>query len=64
MLLLASASQAQIIFQENFNGTNPLSNWTLFNIDNPILATNVNYVNAAWVVRADFDSTGTMITLQ
>lgn len=59
MLLLASASQAQIIFQENFNGTNPLSNWTLFNVDNRTPATNVNYVNAAWVVRADFDSTGT-----
>lgn len=51
-----NVADAQIIFQEDFNGANPLTNWTLINNDARTPAANVNFVNNAWVTRADPDT--------
>lgn len=56
--LTAFNSQAQTSFSEDFNGVNPFANWTLVNVDGNTPNAAVAYVNDAWVVREDFDSTG------
>lgn len=57
-MLVGFTASAQTIFSENFNGNNPLANWTLFDQDGLTPAANVNYVTDAWVIREDFDTTG------
>ena len=46
----AASVSAQPIFSEDFSGTTPLSNWTLFNQDGRTPAANVSGINMAWVV--------------
>lgn len=57
--------QAQNVFQEDFDGISGITSggagtyvfpagWSLFNIDGITPASNVAYVNAAWVRREDF----------
>ncbi|MEQ8908054.1 MAG: choice-of-anchor J domain-containing protein [Vicingaceae bacterium] len=57
-LAFSHMANAQVLLNENFNGTTPLSNWTLFDQDGGTPAAPVNYVTNAWVIREDFDSTG------
>jgi hypothetical protein len=57
-IALSQTLSAQVIFNEDFNGGNALSNWTLINNDNLTPAANVNYVTDAWVLRESFDTTG------
>lgn len=45
-----SSVSAQPVFSEDFNGTTPLSNWFLFNVDGLTPAPNVSAINNAWVV--------------
>lgn len=50
--LMAGTSFSQTIFSENFDaGTTLPAGWALYNVDGLTPATNVNYVNAAWVGR-------------
>ena len=58
LMLICGTTQAQTIFQEDFNGVSPLTNWTLINVDGRTPAANVAFVNDAWVTREDFDTTG------
>ena len=57
-LVAVTSMSAQPIFSEDFNGTTPLSTWTLFNIDARTPAANVSFVTDAWVTRGDYDTTG------
>ena len=57
LLFIAYGSNAQTIFSENFNGANPLANWTLINNDGLTPNTNVAFVNNAWVITADSANT-------
>jgi hypothetical protein len=57
-LVAVTSVSAQPVFSEDFNGTTPLSTWTLFNIDARTPAANVSFVNDAWVTREDYDTTG------
>ncbi|WP_333694722.1 T9SS-dependent choice-of-anchor J family protein [Flavobacterium sp.] len=56
--LCASLFSNAQIFQSGFENVNgPLSQWTLYNQDNRVPNTNVNYVNAAWVQSlSEFDN--------
>ena len=49
----AGTATAQVLFFEDFQGGMP-ANFTLVNGDNNTPATNVAYVNDAWIVREDF----------
>lgn len=58
-LLIAGSSFTQTIFSENFDsGTTLPTGWVRHNVDGLTPATNVNYVNEAWVIRAN-SNTGT-----
>lgn len=50
-LLIAGSSFAQEIFSENFDGGTFPTGWARYNVDGLTPATNVNFVNDAWVVR-------------
>lgn len=53
-VLLAGASFSQTIFSEDFDaGTALPSGWVVYNVDGLTPAANVNYVNNAWVGRAN-----------
>jgi len=58
LLVAGSNLKAQTAFSENFNGGNALSNWTLIDVDGRTADTTVGFVNDAWVVFEDLDSTG------
>ncbi len=58
LMALGLSGFSQTIFSEDFNGTSPLTNWTLINVDAKTPAANVNYVTDAWVIREDFDTVG------
>lgn len=62
-LLLPLLSNAQI-FQSGFESVNgPITQWTLYNQDNLVPNTNVNYVDAAWVAElSEFDNNIAMST--
>ncbi len=59
-VISSTGTIAQTIFSENFEGTGGTfpSGWALFNVDNLTPATQVAYVNAAWIVRDDFVTPG------
>lgn len=53
-LLIAGSSFSQSIFSENFDASTTMpTGWIRHNVDGLTPATAVNYVNAAWVVRAN-----------
>mgnify|MGYP003669076277 CR=1 FL=1 len=58
LLFLGASGFSQTILSEDFNGTTPLTNWTLLNVDARTPAAAVNYVTDAWVIREDFDTVG------
>lgn len=49
-VLAITSANSQAIFSEDFNGTTPLSTWTLHNVDARTPAANVGAINDAWVV--------------
>jgi hypothetical protein len=55
LTFLASGAFSQIIFSEDFNNSVGMpAGWTLINNDGLTPATNVAYVNNAWINRVDF----------
>lgn len=53
-LLLAGLSFGQVVMSENFDaGTALPAGWAVYNVDGLTPASSVNYVNAAWVGRAN-----------
>ncbi len=50
VVLVAFSASDQPIFSEDFSRVTPLSNWTLFNVNNRVPETNVGVINNGWVV--------------
>ena len=56
----AQTTNAQVIFSEDFNGGNALSNWTLIDNDGNTPQPNYAFFTDAWIIMNDADSTGIM----
>jgi hypothetical protein len=51
---------SQVIFSEDFNGANALSNWTLIDNDGLTPQPGYSFFTDAWIIMTDADSTGMM----
>ncbi|MEQ8907762.1 MAG: choice-of-anchor J domain-containing protein [Vicingaceae bacterium] len=60
LLAITQTSNAQVIFSEDFNGGNALSNWTLIDNDGNTPQPNYAFFTDAWIIMNDADSTGMM----